>query len=203
MLRLALDAQTPARRTSTTQNSSRGLDLASVNTFRRCCRPGCGRPAVATLVYAYAESTAVVGPLAPVADPHAWDLCERHSAHITAPVGWEMVRVEQIDITDDELDAMDDADLTALAEAVREAGRVTTGLVDTSQDPIEYGATHDFNDPETSNHPVHRTKRVEEQAAADRAARRSHLRIVPDPADPSATNGASASTRQDPGGQAD
>lgn len=103
-----------------------------------------------------------------------------------------MVRVEQIDITDDELEAMDDADLTALAEAVREAGRVTTGLVDTSQDPIEYGATHDFNDPETSNHPVHRTKRVEEQVAADRAARRSHLRIVPDPSAPSAP------THQDP-----
>ena len=155
--------------------------MAPVSTFRRCCRPGCGRPAVATLVYAYAESTAVIGPLAPVPDPHAWDLCERHSAHITAPVGWEMVRVEQIDITDEELDNIDEADLTALAEAVREAGRVTTGLVDTSQDPIEYPASRDFNDPETSNHPVHRTKRIEEQAAAEREARRSHLRVVPDP----------------------
>lgn len=170
-----------ARRAHATDYSSRGLDLAPVSTFRRCCRPGCGCPAVATLVYAYAESTAVIGPLAPVPDPHAWDLCERHSAHITAPVGWEMVRVEQIDITDEELDNMDEADLTALAEAVREAGRVTTGLVDTSQDPIEYPASRDFNDPETSNHPVHRTKRIEEQAAAEREARRSHLRVVPDP----------------------
>ncbi|WP_234948347.1 MULTISPECIES: DUF3499 family protein [Corynebacterium] len=136
---------------------------------------------MATLVYAYAESTAVVGPLAPVADPHAWDLCERHSAHITAPVGWEMVRVEQVDITDDELEELDEDELTALAEAVREAGRVTTGLVDTSADPIDYGASHDFNDPATSNHPVHRTKRVEQQAAAERAQRRSHLRVVPEP----------------------
>lgn len=93
-----------------------------------------------------------------------------------------MVRVEQVDISDEEFDAMDESDLTALAEAVREAGRVTTGLVDTSQDPIEYQPSKDFNDPETSNHPVHRTKRVEEQAAAQRAARRSHLRVVPDPA---------------------
>lgn len=136
---------------------------------------------MATLVYAYAESTAVIGPLAPAPDPHAWDLCERHSSHITAPVGWELVRVEHVEITDDELDAMDDNDLTALAEAVREAGRVTTGLVDTSADPIEYGAARDFNDPATSNHPVHRTKRIEEHAAAERAQRRSHLRVVPEP----------------------
>lgn len=136
---------------------------------------------MATLVYAYAESTAVIGPLAPVADPHAWDLCERHSAHITAPVGWEMVRVEQVDITDDELEGMDERELTALAEAVREAGRVTTGLVDNSPDPIQYGAAHDFNDPATSNHPVHRTKRVEQQAATERERRRSHLRVVPEP----------------------
>ncbi len=155
--------------------------MGPVNTFRRCCRPGCGRPAVATLIYAYADSTAVVGPLAPVAEPHSWDLCERHSANISAPVGWDMVRVEHVEIDDDELENMDEADLTALAEAVREAGRVTTGLVDTSQDPIEYAANHDFGDPGTSNHPVHRTKRVEEQVTAAKQARRSHLRVVPDP----------------------
>ena len=175
--------------------------MANVNTYRRCCRPGCGRPAVATLIYAYAESTAVVGPLAPVQDPHAWDLCERHSAHITAPVGWELVRVEQVEIDDDELDGLDaadaegmggisgldkldEADLTALAAAVREAGRVTTGLVETGADPIEYAATKDFNDPATSNHPVHRTKRIEEHIAAANAVRRSHLRVVPDPETP-------------------
>ena len=56
---------------------------------------------MATLIYAYADSTAVVGPLAPAPDPHAWDLCERHSAHITAPVGWELVRVEHVELDDD------------------------------------------------------------------------------------------------------
>lgn len=159
-----------------------GFRLAGVTVFRRCCRPGCGRPAVATLIYAYADSTAVVGPLAPVAEPHAWDLCERHSAHITAPVGWDMVRVEEVELDHDDEDGLDPdgSDITALAEAVREAGRVTTGLVDTTKDPIEYTAARDFNDPETSNHPVHRTKRVEEQIAAHKAARRSHLRVVRD-----------------------
>lgn len=136
---------------------------------------------MATLIYAYADSTAVIGPLAPVAEPHSWDLCERHSANISAPVGWDLVRVERVEIDDDQLDFAEDDDLTALAQAVREAGRVTTGLVDTSEDPIEYSANHDFGDPGTSNHPVHRVRRVEEQASAAKAARRSHLRVVPDP----------------------
>lgn len=164
--------------------------MGGVNTFRRCCRPGCGRPAVATLIYAYAESTAVIGPLAVEKDPHAWDLCEKHSAHITAPVGWDMVRVERVDIEeepeaetpDEHFDDLEESELTALAEAVREAGRVTTGLVDASADPIEYSAAHDFNDPATSNHPVHRTKRIEAHVAAHKAQRRAHLRVVPDTA---------------------
>ncbi|WP_092255868.1 DUF3499 domain-containing protein [Corynebacterium cystitidis] len=139
--------------------------------FRRCCRTGCGKPAVATLTYAYSESTAVVGPLAPVAEPHSWDLCESHASRITAPLGWEMLRVDQIDIDED------DEDITALAEAVREAGRVTTGLVEPGEDPIEYSGQHDYTDPDTSRHPVYRTKRMEQY----KQARRSHLCVVPDP----------------------
>ena len=74
---------------------------------------------MATLTYAYADSTAVVGPLASYAEPHSYDLCERHAMRLTAPRGWEVVRHEgefaEAEPTPD--------DLTALAEAVREAGR--------------------------------------------------------------------------------
>ena len=35
-----------------------------VRQSRRCSRSGCAQPAAATLTYVYAESTAVVGPLA-------------------------------------------------------------------------------------------------------------------------------------------
>src|SRR5699024_10167261 len=112
--------------------SSLGLDLNLVNEFRRCSRPGCGRPAVATLTYAYSEQTAVVGPLVEEEDPHSWDLCSHHAEKITAPQGWELVRVDHIELEDDE-------DLLALAEAVREAGRVTTGLIDDS--PLVVGKT--------------------------------------------------------------
>lgn len=143
--------------------------MATVNHYRRCSRPGCGKPAAATLTYAYAESTAVIGPLAPAAEPHSWDLCERHAEKITAPLGWEMLRVDNIELDDDD-------DLTALAEAVREAGRVTSGLVESrGADPIENPENYrDAADPDASDHPVFRTKRI----AADNENRRSHLRVV-------------------------
>jgi hypothetical protein len=75
---------------------------------------------VATLTYAYADSTAVVGPLASYSEPHSYDLCEEHALRLTAPRGWEVVR------HDGEFTAPAPSvdDLTALAEAVREAGRV-------------------------------------------------------------------------------
>ena len=84
-----------------------------MNQFRRCSRPGCGQPAVATLTYAYAQSTAFIGPLKSNNDPHSWDLCEHHAARITAPLGWELLRVDDFE---------EDEELTALAEAVREGG---------------------------------------------------------------------------------
>jgi hypothetical protein len=74
---------------------------------------------VATLTYAYADSTAVVGPLASYDEPHSYDLCERHALRLTAPLGWEVVRHEG-DFAEAQATA---DDLTALAEAVREAGR--------------------------------------------------------------------------------
>ncbi|WP_114454858.1 DUF3499 domain-containing protein [Halopolyspora algeriensis] len=88
-------------------------------TARRCSRTGCANPAVATLTYAYSDSTAVVGPLATHAEPHSYDLCEQHALRLTVPKGWEVVRHEG-EFTPPEPSA---DDLTALAEAVREAGR--------------------------------------------------------------------------------
>lgn len=74
---------------------------------------------MATLTYVYADSTAVLGPLATYAEPHCYDLCSEHSERLTAPRGWEVVRL-----------ALDTApprpsgdDLEALADAVREAAR--------------------------------------------------------------------------------
>ena len=74
---------------------------------------------MATLTYVYADSTAVVGPLAAFAEPHSYDLCERHARSLTAPRGWDLVRHEgEFDPPPPTAD-----DLVALAEAVHEAAR--------------------------------------------------------------------------------
>jgi len=90
-----------------------------VSSVRRCSRTACGRPAVATLTYVYADSTAVLGPLATYAEPHCYDLCAEHAERLTAPRGWEVVRLAAdagpLRRTSD--------DLEALANAVREAAR--------------------------------------------------------------------------------
>ena len=92
---------------------------AAVRHVRRCSRTGCGHSAVATLTYVYADSTAVVGPLATYAEPHSYDLCEEHARRLTAPKGWEVVRHEG----DYPLPLPTTDDLEALANAVREAAR--------------------------------------------------------------------------------
>ena len=87
--------------------------------LRRCSRTGCARPAVATLTYAYADLTAVVGPLATFAEPHSYDLCEEHAVRLTVPRGWEVVRhAGEFPAPIPHAD-----DLEALADAVREAAR--------------------------------------------------------------------------------
>ena len=71
------------------------------------------------MTFVYADSTAVVGPLAAFSEPHSYDLCEQHARGLTAPRGWDLVRhdgeFEPPPPTGD--------DLIALAEAVREAAR--------------------------------------------------------------------------------
>ena len=86
--------------------------------LRRCSRTACGRPATTTLTYVYADQTAVLGPLATYAEPHAYDLCEVHSERLSAPRGWEVLRLVQEDPH-----AHSSDDLLALADAVREAAQ--------------------------------------------------------------------------------
>lgn len=135
-------------------------NLTNVNLPRRCSRPGCPHYAVATLTYVYSDSTAVVGPLATVREPHTWDLCLGHASRITAPRGWELVRhAAPLPVNPDE------DDLVALADAVRE-GRVT------ATPPIP-----GFSDPTNVAHAL------APQRPVANGRRRGHLRVLPDPAD--------------------
>ena len=86
---------------------------------RRCSRTACDRSAVTTLTYVYADQTAVLGPLATYAEPHAYDLCEPHAERLSAPRGWEVLRL----VSDLSPAGPSDDDLLALADAVREAAR--------------------------------------------------------------------------------
>ncbi|WP_422935973.1 DUF3499 domain-containing protein [Sinomonas sp. P47F7] len=81
---------------------------------RHCSRSACRETAVATLTYVYADSTAVLGPLATFAEPHTYDLCAKHADKLTVPRGWEVLRLA--------LPARQPSpdDLLALAEAVRD-----------------------------------------------------------------------------------
>lgn len=90
-----------------------------VRSIRQCSRATCERPAVATLTYDYGESTVVLGPLAAQAHPHAYDLCKVHSARLTVPRGWDVVRL-QTEFVEPEPSG---DDLMAIADAVREASR--------------------------------------------------------------------------------
>jgi len=74
---------------------------------------------VATLTYVYADQTAVLGPLATYAEPHAYDLCDAHSERLSAPRGWEVLRLAP----DPAAQGPSSDDLLALADAVREAAR--------------------------------------------------------------------------------
>lgn len=87
--------------------------------MRHCSKQGCSRAAMGTLTYDYVAQTAVLGPLASSAEPHAYDLCETHLRNLTVPKGWEVLRLE---INYDQVAPSDD-DLMELAEAVKEAAR--------------------------------------------------------------------------------
>jgi hypothetical protein len=71
------------------------------------------------LTYVYADQTAVLGPLATYAEPHTYDLCAEHSQRLSAPRGWNVLRLAPDPAT---VEPSHD-DLLALADAVREAGR--------------------------------------------------------------------------------
>jgi Protein of unknown function (DUF3499) len=75
---------------------------------------------VATLTYVYADSTAVLGPLASYPEPHCYDLCHEHAEGLTAPRGWQVMRLSAPE-TGRRAPSTDD--LEALALAVREAAR--------------------------------------------------------------------------------
>ena len=79
-----------------------------------------------TLTYIYADSTAVLGPLATFSEPHSYDLCEIHGKRLTVPNGWTVIKEE----SSLNSNGPSEDDLMAIADAVREVGnlRLSTEL---------------------------------------------------------------------------
>lgn len=86
--------------------------------MRTCSRTGCSARATATLTYVYADSTAVLGPLALQRTPGSYDLCRTHAEATSVPRGWEVIRLPE----SDEPQGFPPDDLLALADAIREVG---------------------------------------------------------------------------------
>ncbi len=100
-------------------------------TGRTCSRASCRSSASKTLTYIYAESTAVLGPLATFAEPHSYDLCLQHSLTLTVPNGWNFIKQEP----EGETAGPSEDDLMAIADAVREVAQAHTQQHDVRQAP--------------------------------------------------------------------
>jgi len=94
----------------------------------------------------------VLGPLATQAEPHCYDLCRQHAQALSAPRGWEVIRL----VVDSEPKPSTD-DLLALADAVREVG-------------LSYDAL-----------PVEPEERASRRSGIIELGRRGHLTVLADP----------------------
>lgn len=143
-----------------------GLESSIVGLTRGCSKTGCARPAVATLTYAYADRAIVLGPLSTYAEPHTYDLCLDHAERLTAPRGWDVVRVGG----EFSEPALAGDDLLALADAVREAGRGGSRPRPGSAD----------REAATGAVPARNQASAEADAGVVEARRRGHLRVLKD-----------------------
>jgi hypothetical protein len=136
-----------------------GGTVSAVTPTRRCSRTACDRPAVTTLTYVYADQTAVVGPLATYAEPHSYDLCDVHGERLSAPRGWEVLRLAP----DPSTMKPSQDDLLALADAVREAGRPVVAATRSPAEAVPSGAGSPGGGP---------------TGAGRETGRRGHLRML-------------------------
>ncbi len=118
-------------------------------TGRSCSRVSCRSLASMTLTYIYADSTAVLGPLATFSEPHSYDLCDAHGKRLTVPNGWTVIKEESSQAGQ----GPSEDDLMAIADAVREVA-------------ANHETNVDVNSPTSVNDSAN-------------LGRRGHLRAVP------------------------
>jgi hypothetical protein len=115
---------------------------------------------VATLTYVYADSTAVLGPLATYAEPHCYDLCSSHAGRLTVPRGWSVLRLEMPGAP-----RLASDELSALADAVREPSTPSAQV-----------------QPEAAAEPgARRSPPAPMEPPVESGASRGHLRVLREP----------------------
>nr|WP_228073284.1 DUF3499 domain-containing protein [Corynebacterium sp. ED61] len=129
------------------------VKIFSVTVSRQCSRPGCRKPAVATLEYNYAEQIAIIGPLQVQGNPHRWDLCADHAGRTTVPQGWELQTADPGAIGFHAEDDTDDEDLMALMEAVQQA---SSHVDEEVAEPAPRMVRREHLPLPTGHHPAHR-----------------------------------------------
>ncbi|WP_210410216.1 DUF3499 domain-containing protein [Nesterenkonia sp. NBAIMH1] len=132
---------------------------------RRCSKSGCEGPAAATLTYSYQDSTIVVGPISLYAEPHTYDLCAPHADTVSAPRGWEVLRLDYR--TAPSREAQQDGDLLALADAVRGPSR-QRAAADRGDESV----------PPARQKPAPLTAPSGHPDSAEPTAHRGHLRLI-------------------------
>ncbi|WP_270626212.1 MULTISPECIES: DUF3499 domain-containing protein [Varibaculum] len=146
---------------------------------RTCSKTGCSQIAAATLTYVYKDSTAVLGPLATQAEPHAYDLCAQHAKTLTAPRGWQVVRLAS-EFTPAE---PSDDDLEALANVVREASKrrhLSTARVNKNWDGhLSPEATSGGSGHPGNEYDAYAKQGLTPQHRPVTEQRRGHLRLLP------------------------
>lgn len=132
---------------------------------RRCSKNGCEGPAAATLTYSYQDSTIVVGPISLYAEPHTYDLCAPHADSVSAPRGWEVLRLNYK--SEGPKDPQDDGDLLALADAVKKAQDQPA-----PEEPQQRGPLPAREKPQPLTAPTGHPN------SADPTTNRGHLRLI-------------------------
>lgn len=156
-------ASGPAPRRARPGGGARWPTLSGVSVSRLCSRAACPHPATSTLTYVYSDSTVVLGPLATYAEPHAYDLCQDHASRLTAPRGWEVLRLDTGAPPPSSHD-----DLVALAEVVRRRPAPAAGT------PAPLAPSRGQGAPAVS-------RSAESATSARETGRRGHLRVLRDP----------------------
>lgn len=112
----------------------------------------------------------MLGPLSRTSEPHSYDLCAEHSARLTVPRGWRVIRVPGAEGASD--------DLVALADALNPRSALPVAAPREDSGPAG-GAALSAEEPASGRPQDPHGPSVHSDAGTDPSPR--HLRVVRSP----------------------